>query len=145
MDQLQRRAVLRELLGTVYPLLNVGSFLAVATNGLFHAQAPQATPRPYAVLQAPSSHEALPTMGVPGDEVQFSLRAVSMGPDYAEGLDIIGAAVPLLENVQPALANHRVIRMWWEHTETYPEPEMVNGVTVWNVVAIWCALVEQVS
>lgn len=140
-----RRGVTDDLLAAVYPLLNVASWLAVATSGLFHAQAPQGTVPPYGVLQAPMGVVALPTMSVPGEEVRFQLRGVSRGLDYAEALAIIKAAVPLLENAQPAIANHFVLRIWWESTQVYPDPEMVNGIPVWHAVGQWCSLIEQVS
>jgi hypothetical protein len=140
-----RRDATKELLGAVYPLLNVAAFTAVATSGLFHGQAPQETAPPYGVLQAPASYDALQVMQGHGQEIRFQLRAVSAGLDYAEALAIIGAALPLLDDQRPTLTNHLVLRLWWEWTQCYPDPELVNGVPVYNAVAQFRALVDQVS
>jgi hypothetical protein len=77
--------------------------------------------------------------------VRFQLRAVSSAPDYAEALLIVQAGIQLLDGAGPAVANHQVLRLWWEWTRVYPDPEMVNGVPVWNAVAQFCALLDQVS
>jgi len=140
-----RRGVTRDLLGAVYPILNVGTLTAVATGGLYHGQAPQKTLLPYGVLQSPSSAPGVQSMGNPGEEVEFELRAVSAGLDYAEALQIIELAKQLLDGERPTLTNHLVLRLWWKWTQTYPDPELVNGVPVWNSVARFCALVDQVS
>lgn len=140
-----RRGATKDLMAAVYPILNVSGFLAVATSGLYHGQAPQGTAPPYAVLQSPMGAFALPTMQTPGEEVSFQIRAVSNGPDYAEGLAIIELAKQLLDGERPTVANHLVLRLWWEWTQCYPDPEMVNGVPVWQVVSQWHALLDQVS
>lgn len=144
-----RRDAAWDLIAAVYPLLNVAAFTAVATGGVFHAQAPQTTPLPYGVLQAPGATEAMPVMQggqvAIGQEVRFQLRGVSAAPDYAEALLIAQAGIQLLDGVTPAVANHLVLRLWWEWTRVFPDPEMVNGVPVWNAVAQFCALLDQVS
>lgn len=140
-----RRGVTKALLGAVYQVLNVSTLTDVATGGLHHGQAPQKTLLPYAVLQAPGSSPDLQTMGNPGERVRFQLRAVSSKPDYGEALLIVEKAQQLLDGEQPAITNHQVLRIWWESTVTYPDPEMVNGVPAFNAVAQWCALVDQVS
>lgn len=140
-----RRGATKDLLGAVYPLLNVAMFTAVATNGLHHGQAPQETAPPYGVLQSPSGYLALPAMGTPGEEVKFQLRAVSAAPDYSEAMAIIDVAKQLLDGERPTVANHLVLRLWWEWTQTYLDPEMVNGVPIFHAVSQWCALVDQVS
>ncbi len=140
-----RRGATKDLMAAVYPLLNVAAFTAVATRGLFHGQAPQQTAPPYGVLQAPSGYLALPTMQTPGEEVTFQLRAVSSAPDYSEALAMIELAKQLLDGERPTLANHLVLRLWWEWTQCYPDPELVNGVPVWHAVSQWRALVDQVS
>ncbi len=140
-----RRGATRDLLSAVYPILNVSAFTTVATGGLHHGQAPQKTPMPYGVLQAPSGYLAVQSMGNPGEEVRFQLRAVSVGRDYAEALAIVDLAKQLLDGERPTVANHLVLRLRWESTETYRDPELINGVPVWNAVSQWCALVDQVS
>ena len=140
-----RRDATWDLIAAVYPLLNVAAFTALATSGLFHAQAPQGTAPPYGVLQGPAGYPALPAMQTPGQEVRFQLKAVSSAPDYAEALLIIQAAIQLLDGARPAIANHLVLRFSWEWTQVYPDPEMVNGVPIFNAVSQWCALVDQVS
>jgi hypothetical protein len=140
-----RRGVTKALLGAVYPILNVATLTNVATGGLHHGQAPQKTLLPYAVLQAPGSAPDLQTMGNPGERVRFQVRAVSNKPDYAEALQIVELAIQLLDGEQPTIANHQVVRLWWESTVTYPDPEMVNGIPVFNAVSQWCALVDQTS
>jgi uncharacterized protein DUF3168 len=139
-----RRGVTRDLLAAVYPLLNVTAFTSVATGGLHHGQAPQETPLPYGVLQAPAGYAALPAMGTPGEEVRFQLKALSL-VDYAVALELIDLAKQLLDGERPVVANHLVLRLWWEWTQVYPEPELVNGVPAFNAVSQWCALVDQVS
>lgn len=140
-----RRGATRDLLGAVYPILNVGTFTAVATGGLHHGQAPQKTPMPYGVLQAPGGYPGVQSMGNPGEEVRFQLRAVSNAPDYAEALAVIELAKQLLDGERPTVTNHLVLRLWWENTVTYADPELINGVPVWNAVSQWCALVDQMS
>jgi hypothetical protein len=140
-----RRGATKDLLGAVYPILNVSAFTTVATGGLHHGQAPQKTSMPYGVLQAPSGAPGVQSMGNPGEEVRFQLRAVSSGRDYAEALAMIDLAKQLLDGERPVLSNHLVLRLWWENTVTYQDPELVNGVAVWNAVSQWCALVDQVS
>lgn len=142
-----RRDATWELMAAVYPLLNVPGFTGagLATSGLFHGLAPQGTAPPYGVLQAPAGYLALPAMQTPGQEVRFQLKAVSSGPDYAEALLIIQAAIQLLDGARPAIANHLVLRLWWEWTQVYPEQEMVNGVPIYSAVSQWCALVDQTS
>lgn len=140
-----RRDATWELMAAVYPLLNVAQLLAVSTSGLFHALAPPGTVPPYTVLQAPGADLALPAMQTPGQEVRFQVKAVSDAPDYAEALLIIQAAIQILDGARPAIANHLVLRLWWEWTRVYPEPELVNGVPAWNAVSQWCALLDQVS
>jgi hypothetical protein len=136
-------------MAAIYPLVNVASVLAVATNGLFHAQAPQGTAPPYAVLQAPATSEAMPVMQggqvAIGQEIRFQLRAVSSAPDYAEAILILQAGIQLLDGAAPAVANHQLLRLWFEWSRVYEDPEMVNGVPVWNGVAQFCALLDQVS
>jgi hypothetical protein len=142
-----RRDATWELLAAVYALLNVPALTGagLATGGLYHAVAPQQTVLPYAVLQAPGADLALPAMQTPGQEARFQVKAVSSAPDYAEALLIIQAAIQILDGARPTIANHLVPRLWWEWTRVYPEPELVNGVPVWNAVSQWCALVDQVS
>lgn len=140
-----RRDATWELMAAVYPLLNVAQLLAVATSGVFHAQAPQGTAAPYAVIQGPAGYLALPTMQTPGQEVRFQVKGVSSGLDYAEALLIVQAAIQLLDGTRPVVANHLVLRLAWEWTQCYPDPELVNGVPVWQVVSQWHALVDQVS
>jgi hypothetical protein len=139
-----RRGVTRDLLAAVYPILNVAAFTNVATGGLHHGQAPQETPLPYGVLQAPAGYLALPAMQSAGEEVRFQLKALSI-LDYAVALELIDLAKQLLDGERPTIANHLVIRLAWEWTQCYPEPELVNGVAVFNAVSQWCALVDQVS
>lgn len=136
---------MRALVGSVYPILNVPTLLSVATGGLHHGQAPHGTPLPYAVLQAPDAHLDVQSMGNPGERVRFQVRGVSSKPDYAEALLIVEKAQQLLDGEQPTIANHHVIRLWWEWTQAYKDPEMVNGVPVFNAVSQWCALVDQTS
>lgn len=140
-----RRGATRALIGAVYPILNVATLTTVATGGLHHGQAPHGTSMPYAVLQSPNGYADLQSMGNPGERVQFQVRAISNAPDYATALQIIELAKQLLDGEQPAVANHQVLRIWWEWTQTYADPEMVNGVPVWNAVSQWCALVDQTS
>jgi hypothetical protein len=140
-----RRGATKDLLAAVYPILNVATFTAVATQGLHHGQAPQGTAPPYGVLQAPSGYAALPTMQTPGEEVKFQLRAVSNAPDYSEALSMIELAKQLLDGERPTVANHLVLQLKWEWTQCYPDPELVNGVPVWHAVSQWCALLDQVS
>lgn len=142
-----RRDATWDLMAAVYPTLNVAALTGagLATSGLFQAKAPQGTLPPYAVLQAPGSDLALPAMQTPGQEVRFQVKAVSSAPDYAEALLIVQAAIQILDGVRPVIANHLVLRLWWEWTRCYEDPELVNGLTVWNAVSQWCALVDQVS
>jgi hypothetical protein len=140
-----RRGATRALIAAVYPILNVSTFTAIATGGLHHGQAPQKTPLPYGVLQSPSGYPGLQSMGNPGEEVKFQLRVVSDGDDYAVALAAIDAAKQLLDGERPTVANHLVVRLWWEWTQTYADPELVNGVPVWNCVSQWCAWLDQVS
>jgi len=141
-----RRGATRDLLGAVYAILNVSAFTSVATGGLHHGQAPQKTPFPYGVLQAPSGAPGVQSMGNPGEEVRFQLRAVSSARDYAEALAIIDVAKQLLDGERPTVANHLVLRLWWTGDQPpYADPELVNGVPLWHAVAEWCALVDQVS
>jgi hypothetical protein len=140
-----RRGCTKDLLAAVYPLLNVAAFTAVAAGGLHHGMAPQETAPPYGVLQAPNASAALQAMQAAGEEVRFQLRAVSAGLDYAEVLAIIDVAKQLLDGERPIVANHLVLRLWWESTLCYPDPEMVNDVPIYHAVAQWAALVDQVS
>lgn len=140
-----RRGVTRELIAAVYPILNVATLTAVATSGVHHGQAPQETVPPYLVIQSPSAYDDLRAMQSVGERVRFQLRAVSSGQDYAEALQILDVAKQLLDGERPTIANHLVLRLWWEGQQTYADPELVNGVPVWNAVSQWCALVDQVS
>jgi hypothetical protein len=139
-----RRGVTRALIGAVYPLLNVAALTSVANGGLHQGQAPQKTLLPYAVLQSPAGYADLQSMGNPGERVQFQLRALST-VDHAVALQIIDIAKDLLDGERPTIPNHLVIRLWWEWTQVYPDPELVNGVPVFNAVSQWAALVDQVS
>jgi len=143
-----RRGVTLALMGAVYPILNVPTLTAVGTGGLHHGQAPQKTPMPYVVLQAPSARPDLQSMGNPGERVTFQVRGVSNAPDYAVALQLIELVKQLLDGEQPTIANHQVLGIWWDPdfgTQVYPDPEMVNGVPVWNAISRWYALVDQVS
>lgn len=144
-----RRDATEPLLEAIWPLLNVAAFTAVATSGLFRSQAPQATAPPYGILQSAAAYEALPVMQggqvAIGQEIRFQIRGVSAGLDDAEAVLIAQQAIQLLDGVVPNVANHLVLRLWWEWTQTYKDPELVNGVPVWNAVSQFCALVDQVS
>lgn len=131
-------------MGAVYAVLNVSTFTAVATGGLHHGQAPQKTSLPYAVLQAPAGYLALPAMQSAAEKVRFQLKALSL-VDYAVALQLIDLAKQLLDGERPAITNHLVIKLAWEWTQVYPEPELVNGVPVFSAVSQWSALVDQVS
>jgi hypothetical protein len=126
--------------------LNVSAFTTVATGGLHHGQAPQKTSMPYGVLQAPSGAPGAQSMGNPGEEVRFQLpRGVERPVTTRRRWSMIDLAKQLLDGERPVLSNHLVLRLWWENTVTYQDPELVNGVAVWNAVSQWCALVDQVS
>jgi len=141
-----RRGVTRDLMGAVFPILNVATLTSVATGGLYHGQAPQETPLPYGVLQSPAGSPAVQSMGTPGEAVRFQLRMVSNKRDYAEAVQMTQLAKQLLDGERPTIANHLVLRLWWEGDEQpYADPELVNGVPVWHHVSNWCALVDQVS
>lgn len=135
----------RPLIAAVYPILNVSAFTTVATGGLHHGQAPQKTPLPYGVLQSPAGYLGPQSMGNPAEEVRFQLRVASSKPDYADALLAIGVAKGLLDGERPTLADHIVLRLWWEWTQCYPDPELVNGVPVWQAVSQWCAMVDQTT
>lgn len=151
-----RRDATEPVISAVYPLINVASVLAVATSGVFRTQAPEGTAPPYLIIQAPRADETLLVMqnaGAPavgpgpalGQHVRFQLRGVSAQPEDAEARLIVGAALPVLDGVLPVIANFEVLRIWWEWTIAYEDPELVNGVPVWNAVSQWCALLDQVA
>lgn len=144
-----RRDAIEPVIAAVYPLLNVGAFLAVATGGIHRTQAPQETATPYGVIQAPRADESLGVMQggqtALGQEVRFWVKGVSAAPDDTEARAIAAAAMAILDGPKPAIANFEVLRIWWEWTTVYPDPELVNGVPVWNAVAQFCVLLDQVS
>jgi hypothetical protein len=140
-----RRGATRATIAAVYPILNVSTFLTIATGGLHQGQAPQETPLPYGVLQSPSGYPSLQSMGNPGEEVKFQLRMLTDQPDFADALAAIDAAKDLLDGERPTVANHLVVRLFWQWTQTYADPELVNGVPVWNVVSQWCVWLDQTS
>lgn len=151
-----RRDATEPVIAALYPLINVASVQAVATGGVHRSQAPQTTSPPYLIIQAARGDEALsvmqpaeaPTNGpapVLGQHVRFQLRGVSAAAEDAEARLIVGAALPLVDGAQLTIANFQVLRVWWEWTIAYADPELVNGVTVWNAVSQYCALLDQVS
>jgi hypothetical protein len=142
-----RRDATWDLVAAVYPLLDVAAVTGagLATGGVHQGLAPQTTAPPYLVIQAPAGYLALPAMSTPGQEVRFQLKALSADPTFAEALLIIQAAIQVLDGVKPVIANHLVLRLWWEWTRVYEDPELVNGVPIFNAVSQWCALVDQVS
>lgn len=145
-----RRDATEPVIAAIYPLINVASVLAAATSGVHRSQAPQTTSPPYLVIQAARADEALPVMqgtDLPaiGQHVRFQLRGVSASAEDAEARLIVGAALPLVDGAQLAIANFLVLRIWWEWTIAYQDPELVNGVPVWNAVSQYCVLLDQVS
>lgn len=151
-----RRDATEPVIAAVYPVITVAGVLAVATSGVFRSQAPQATAPPYLLIQAARGDEAMPAMqptDAPsigpapalGQHVRFQLRGVSAAAEDAEARLIVGAALPLLDGQPLTIANFQVLRLWWEWTIAYQDPELVNGVPVWNAVSQYCVLLDQVS
>jgi hypothetical protein len=145
-----RREATEPVIAAVYPIVNVAAVLAVASSGVFRSQAIQGTLPPYLIIQAPRANEALPVMQsvdlpVIGQEVEFQLRGVSAAPEDSEARLIVGAAVPLVDGARLVIANFEVLRVWWKWTIAYQDPELVNGIPVWNAVAQFCALLDQVN
>lgn len=141
-----RRGVLYGLVSAIYGLLNVSAVTTLATGGLYHGLAPQDTAMPYVVIQSPTGI-AWDSMTNPGEEATIQVHVVSNAPDYAAALNIMNAVIQSADSpvTMPTIANHLVIGLRWETTDMYADPELVNDVPVWHVIATFRCLVDQVS
>lgn len=139
-----RRTALHPTMAAVYGLLAVSTLTNQAAGGVHHAAAPPNELRDYVLLQSPA---ALPwdAMQSPGEESSFSIAAVTLAPDYGRALALIAIAVQLVDGERPAITNHLCVALQWRGTETFTEPDLINGVTTWRSVATFRALVDQTS
>lgn len=139
-----RRFALRDLMAAVYGLLDVSTLTSQAPGGVHHAAAPVNELRDYVLLQAPAA-TPWDAMQSPGEETTFSIAAVTLAPDYGRALALITLAIQLLDGERPTISNHLCVALQWRATETYADPELINGVPTWRAVAMFRGLVDQTS
>lgn len=140
-----RRGVLRQALAALYGLVNVSTVTDVATGGVHHAQAPQNTVLPIVILQSPASI-AWDTMQNPGEAAEVQIASVAAGPDYGPALALNQLVVQVVDGERPTIdADHLCIALQFRSVLVVPEPDLVNGVTVWRAVSTFRMLLDQVN
>ena len=136
-----RKGAEKDVLGGVYQLLNVGAMTALAT--VYQSVAPPGAAFDYVVVQSPTAGR-FDAMQQPGAEVHIEVHAIANKPDLAKALDIVNKAVDLLDQQTLTMTTQRHLALNWESTETFRDPELVNGIPVFHAIGIFRAYVETV-
>lgn len=132
---------LSPLLAAVFALLNVSAVTDLATGGVWD-EPPQNTAMPYVFLQAPNG-QRWDAMRSPGTDATFDVHVVSNFPGKTQALAILDQVIRLVDGERPTVEGQTVVRLRWDRTETYRDPELVNGVPVYHAVGMCSALLDQ--